>query len=1290
MGVGTNRAYLFIAFLLLTFGLQCRGQRNAAQKNKSKLPQQPASCSKNEFACGNKKCVPLSALCNGTSECADGKDEAADQCTVIKTGVCTEGGEAKNFCDDSFDDSPEQNSTHQFLCQSETIRKNGSVSVACYNGVWTPTTTHCTRICQPIVIPTTNMTCLRNGKEVNCSQPLLIGTKITNVQCEPFYRPSEPEVVCQGNGSWSRNTVDCIPECGRQLKDKIRNATSVRSAEYREFPWSVAIYYTKPGATTPIPIQGTIISPYLVVTTAINFDPEYRQELLNPDSTVVIVAKRTKDPEVTDDQFQKTYQVRDIYFTEKGYQESDNSSSSENIAIIELKEKIVLSPSVYPACVNWGKNETLYPNEETVGQVPHIVSSSLDGNASEHQVLQTVALHYVNRIECLSSDTMKKAPQTVRTDNFCSEPIATSAPGDGAFIFQEPTTNLFYIQGLVDGVTPSAGPPQTITNTFLDLSAHMDWIKAVRQHTEGRFIDKIWLQVESADQADICKKNFTSKDNSSVGLRSGFGDEEPANLTNGCKLPNKNETNASNYTISCDSSVTEHECQKIRESGSTVPEFTMLRIDCENGYGIDSNKEVVCFKNKWTPAITPCKGTNKANSGVGPRQGSVTPSSQKPAIRRPGSSSPRPGSNQNQSTQSPASQNISGVDPRLGGRQPAAGKPANGSKRPGYKPPQQPNTQDSDAVGEQNSTSPLPDQIDFGEIPDQDVSPSSPQPVYIRPGGGSRTQPNYNQPTEPDLQVVGGYNPSTQHSVRKKPGYQPSENPNQVGYDNQDVSPSSQRPIYRRPGSSSQTQPSYNQPSSVDYENNQLQGYSTSQSSPVDDGDTQGLGYRPSSERPINERPGTGSRSQAGYGFNQPSQQTPNQDYGDIQYQGYPESQRPQVHYGETDGQNQGYTPSSRPPVNRRPGTSSPAQPSYNPYDQQPTADDTLAGQVYNPASQPPVNRKPGTSSQTRPGYNPYGQQTPVDDTVAGQGTNNASFQPPVNRTPGSSYRPQPGYNQPTQTNGILDLRGGFDSQQPPYVDYGYVPSQDYYPSSQLPPYQGSYGGVQGQTFNPASQQPDSKIPGSSSQLPPGYQPQLPSQSNNGVSQPRGYGQPPQQRPYQNSAGNIQGQVGSSSSQRPVYWPPGSRSQTQPGYYTQSTTQQASNGFGARQDFNVPSEESPIQGGYSDYTSNQNYNPSSPSPPYENGDNTNIDNSYSEQPNQSSLRPQLPQGSPSCTSEGFFPIWNDCTHFYRCVRSGTGFSKFVFSCGPGTVWDSDMNTCNHAWAVQRPDCRQGA
>lgn len=43
----------------------------------------------------------------------------------------------------------------------------------------------------------------------------------------------------------------------------------MRSAEFREFPWNVLIYYTRPKGTSPILIPGTIISPDLVITSKV-------------------------------------------------------------------------------------------------------------------------------------------------------------------------------------------------------------------------------------------------------------------------------------------------------------------------------------------------------------------------------------------------------------------------------------------------------------------------------------------------------------------------------------------------------------------------------------------------------------------------------------------------------------------------------------------------------------------------------------------------------------------------------------------------------------------------------------------------------------------------------------------------------------------------------------------------------------------------------------------------------------------------------------------------------------
>lgn len=42
---------------------------------------------------------------------------------------------------------------------------------------------------------------------------------------------------------------------------------------------------------------------------AINFYSDHRRGMLDTDSIAVVVAKRTKDAEATDDLFQKTYKV---------------------------------------------------------------------------------------------------------------------------------------------------------------------------------------------------------------------------------------------------------------------------------------------------------------------------------------------------------------------------------------------------------------------------------------------------------------------------------------------------------------------------------------------------------------------------------------------------------------------------------------------------------------------------------------------------------------------------------------------------------------------------------------------------------------------------------------------------------------------------------------------------------------------------------------------------------------------------------------------------------------------
>ncbi|KAL0893082.1 hypothetical protein ABMA27_014721 [Loxostege sticticalis] len=76
-----------------------------------------------------------------------------------------------------------------------------------------------------------------------------------------------------------------------------------------------------------------------------------------------------------------------------------------------------------------------------------------------------------------------------------------------------------------------------------------------------------------------------------------------------------------------------------------------------------------------------------------------------------------------------------------------------------------------------------------------------------------------------------------------------------------------------------------------------------------------------------------------------------------------------------------------------------------------------------------------------------------------------------------------------------------------------------------------------------------------------------------------------------------------------------------------------------------------------------------------------LDKEDDEYPSASSSEP--PKTDENCTSEGFFGNKNDCTRFYRCVDNGQGgYTKYDFTCGEGTAWDSNIQTCNHITEVE--------
>lgn len=67
-----------------------------------------------------------------------------------------------------------------------------------------------------------NITCIYEGKHVNCMQNLVAGT-VVKFECDPEYTPEREmnyrEIVCQDNGEWSAPLYRCT--VGKTTEEKL-------------------------------------------------------------------------------------------------------------------------------------------------------------------------------------------------------------------------------------------------------------------------------------------------------------------------------------------------------------------------------------------------------------------------------------------------------------------------------------------------------------------------------------------------------------------------------------------------------------------------------------------------------------------------------------------------------------------------------------------------------------------------------------------------------------------------------------------------------------------------------------------------------------------------------------------------------------------------------------------------------------------------------------------------------------------------------------------------------------
>ncbi|XP_065210568.1 modular serine protease-like [Planococcus citri] len=361
---------------------------------------------------------------------------------------------------------------------------NKTVNWVCLEGSWSPDLPQCEKICDKLNPVNVDLACYRNNGPIDCNGPLITGDRV-HPTCKQFYTykdfvPIYEELVCQEDGKWDNILFSCVPECGRPFTGVVTLISDDTTEKYGDSPWHVAIYdITK----NLLICGGTIINPHLIVSAAHCFYDRLNQKKLPEENYEIVVGKFTGNYKVKDNPDQKSYKIKEIRFSNKGYFPT-LTYHADDIAILILDEKIEISPTVLPACVDWIHTQKYHPPEGTPGKVVGWGVNEL-GKLSEQ--LLTANLPFISNNRCISIVPNDFKPY-ITYDKFCagSETGPGVLQGDdgGGLLFREGT--FYYIRGVVSIMQPSS----MAIAAFTDLADHINWILSVRNEVEQDIIKK--------------------------------------------------------------------------------------------------------------------------------------------------------------------------------------------------------------------------------------------------------------------------------------------------------------------------------------------------------------------------------------------------------------------------------------------------------------------------------------------------------------------------------------------------------------------------------------------------------------------------------------------------------------------------------------------------------------------------------------------------------------------------------------------------------------------------------
>lgn len=393
-------------------------------------------CPKETFRCGYGGCIPVVAQCDGFHDCYDGSDETNELCTALKCPGCAAAIE----------------------CPPLVQQWN-------------------------VILSRIDFKCEWNGRPISCTEHILPGTTMT-YSCREYYEPaSEKDAnndwnICQPNGTWLRDVVECKPICGRMSEIIPLIANGWQST--KSLPWHASLYAVHDdGDESDLPsflCGATLMSEVVLITAA--------HCIWDVQPANIRIALGTSKVQFNESHGSliRRYAVKQVIIHPLYLDRYGNYGS--DIALIEIDGFVRFSEYLLPICVDWNLDEiTSHLNDQSIGIV---VGLGMNENLTYSDSMRVTTMPVVDSRKCAESHS-NDFRKYITLTTFCAgwangTGVCNGDSGAGLIFPMTKIPNRWCLQGIV------SLSPRRLSTAFCDphqysiftkVGFYVKWIRQV-------------------------------------------------------------------------------------------------------------------------------------------------------------------------------------------------------------------------------------------------------------------------------------------------------------------------------------------------------------------------------------------------------------------------------------------------------------------------------------------------------------------------------------------------------------------------------------------------------------------------------------------------------------------------------------------------------------------------------------------------------------------------------------------------------------------------------------------